>query len=97
MSFRVSINIEGRSYPVIAETAVQWGADGAYVWLIRDGAAQRTPVRIIQRRKGRILVDADMTRGTLIVVEGIQRMRDNVLVDFETVGQGGSGTPGASR
>lgn len=97
MSFRVSINIEGRAYPVIAETAVQWGADGAYVWLIRDGAAQRTPVKIIQRRKGRILVDADLSRGTLIVVEGIQRMRDNVLVDFETIGQGGMGAQGAGQ
>ncbi|HNP35499.1 MAG TPA: efflux RND transporter periplasmic adaptor subunit [Woeseiaceae bacterium] len=90
MSFRVSINIEGQSYPVIAETAVMWGADGAYVWLIVGGSAQRTPVQIVQRQKGRVLVDADLARGDLVVVEGIQRMRNDVAVDYETGGVTGA-------
>ena len=59
MSFRVSVNIEGRAYPVIAETAVQWGAEGAYVWLIVDGVAQRQGVKIVQRQQGRVLVFDD--------------------------------------
>ncbi len=86
MSFRVSINIEGRAYPVIAETAVQWGADGAYVWLIVEGVAERREVRIVQRRQGRILVDGDIGAGDLVVIEGIQRMRDSVPVEYETSG-----------
>jgi RND family efflux transporter MFP subunit len=86
MSFRVAVNIEGRSYPVIAETAVQWGADGAYVWLIVDGVAQRQNVKVIQRQQGRVLVDADLAAGDLVVVEGLQRMRNNVPVEYETTG-----------
>ena len=86
MSFRVSVNIEGRAYPVIAETAVQWGADGAFVWLIVDGNAKRTPVKIIQRQQGRVLVDADLTQGDIVVVEGIQRMRDGAPVDYQGPG-----------
>ncbi|HEX5789217.1 MAG TPA: efflux RND transporter periplasmic adaptor subunit [Woeseiaceae bacterium] len=86
MSFRVSVNIEGRAYPVIAETAVQWGADGAYVWLIVDGVAERRSVKIVQRQQGRVLVDAEIDAGALVVVEGIQRMRNNVPVEYETTG-----------
>lgn len=84
MSFRVIADLEGPLYPVVAETGVQWGADGAYVWSIRDDRAVRMPVQIIQRREGRVLVDADLDSGAIVVVEGIQGIRDGVEVSFET-------------
>ncbi len=83
MSFRVTIDVDGSAYPVITETAVQWGADGAYVWSVDDGIVQRVPVRIVQRQQGRVLVDADIEPGRLIVVEGIQRMRDGIAVEYD--------------
>jgi RND family efflux transporter MFP subunit len=83
MSFRVSMSLEGIAYPVIAETAVQWGADGAYVWTVVDGQAHRVPVEIIQRQKGVILADADLDAGDLVVVEGIQRLRNGLDVSYE--------------
>jgi RND family efflux transporter MFP subunit len=83
MSFRVSIEVEGAAYPMVAETGVQWGADGAYIWSVVNGRAQRVPVQIIQRQKGRVLLDADIERGALIVVEGIQRMREGIDVSYE--------------
>jgi len=86
MSFRVSVNVEGREYAVVAETAVKWGANGAYIWLIRDGKAQRTPVKIIQRRQGRALIDAEIGAGDDVVVEGVQRLRDGVEVEYEQSG-----------
>jgi len=76
MSFRVVAEVEGHSYPVVDETGVQWGADGAYVWSVRDERAVRVPVEIIQRRQGRVLIDGDLEPGAIVVVEGIQRMRD---------------------
>lgn len=85
MSFRVRIEINGNEFPVIAETAVQWGAEGAYLWSVVDGIAQRIPVNIVQRNKGRVLVDAEVDRGTLIVVEGIQRMREGIAVEYGPV------------
>jgi membrane fusion protein (multidrug efflux system) len=83
MSFRVSIEVEGTAYPMVAETGVQWGADGAYIWSVVDGRAQRIPVQIMQRQRGRVLVDGDVERGALIVVEGIQRIRDGIDVIYE--------------
>lgn len=83
MSFRVSLSLEGTAYPVIAETAVQWGADGAYVWTVVDGQAQRVPVEIVQRQKGVILADADLEAGDLVVVEGIQRLRNGLEVSYD--------------
>lgn len=83
MSFRVSMSIEGTEYPAIAETAVQWGADGAYVWIVVDGRVERVPVSIVQRQQGVVLVDAGLDPGDLIVVEGIQRMRAGLDVSYE--------------
>lgn len=83
MSFRVSMAVEGDRYPVIPETGVQWGADGAYIWSVVDGVARRIPVNVVQRQQGRVLVDADLPEGELIVVEGTQRMRQGIEVQYE--------------
>lgn len=84
MSFRVVADIEGELYPVVAETGVQWGADGAFIWSVRDDRAEQIPVQVIQRRQGRVLVDGEIDSGAIVVVEGIQRMRDGVQVSYET-------------
>lgn len=86
MSFRVAMNLEGTPYPVIAETGLQWGADGAYVWSVVNGKARRVPVSVVQRQQGQVLVDGNLEEGDLIVVEGIQRMREGVEVRFEPTG-----------
>ena len=83
MSFRIGMNIEGRPYPVIPETGVQWGADGAYIWSVVERRARRVPVMIIQRQQGRILVDAELDEGDLIIVEGVQRVREGIDVSYE--------------
>jgi RND family efflux transporter MFP subunit len=83
MSFRVAMDLEGTPYPVIRETGVQWGADGAYVWSVIERRAHRVPVTIIQRQQGRVLVDGDLDEGDLIVVEGVQRMREGLGVSYQ--------------
>ncbi len=83
MSFRVTAEVEGERYAVVGETAVLWGADGAYVWAVVDGAATRMPVKVIQRREGRVLVDGDLDADDIVVVEGTQNMRDGVAVDYD--------------
>ncbi|MDX1498742.1 MAG: efflux RND transporter periplasmic adaptor subunit [Woeseiaceae bacterium] len=82
MSFRVRASVEGARYAVVAETALQWGADGAYLWTIAGGEAARLPVRVIERRDGRVLVDGELERGDVIVVEGTHRVRDGTAVRF---------------
>ena len=83
MSFRVTADVEGERYAVVAETAVLWGADGAYVWALVDGKARRTPVSVVQRREGRVLIDGSLDAGGIVVVEGTQRMRDGIDVEFD--------------
>lgn len=83
MSFRVTAEVEGERYAVVSETAVLWGADGAYLWSVVDGTATRVPVKVIQRREGRVLVDGDLDASDIIVVEGTQNMRNGVSVDYD--------------
>lgn len=83
MSFRVSASVQGERYAVVPETAVLWGADGAYVWSVVDGKAQRTPVRVVQRREGRVLIDGNLSAGGIVVVEGTQRMRNGIDVQYQ--------------
>lgn len=80
MSFRILLNLEGSRYPFVPEAALQWGGDGAYVWAVRDGKATRVPATIVQRREGRILLDASLPEGIPVVVEGVQRMREGQTV-----------------
>lgn len=84
MSFRVGLAVEGQEYAVVAETAVQWGIDGAYLWLVVDGAAVRQSVQVIQRRNGEVLVDADFSTGDIVIVEGTQTIRPGGAVEFES-------------
>ena len=84
MSFRVAVDIEGERYPVVAETGVQWGADGAYVWSVNDGTASRVAVQVVQRRQGRVLVDGDFGDSDIVVVEGIQRMQEGIRITYDS-------------
>lgn len=87
MSFRVTVDVPGIPYPVVPETGVQWGADGAYVWSVADDRANRVSVSIIQRQQGAVLVDSnDLEEGDLIIVEGIQRARDGMEVMYDHPG-----------
>ena len=89
MSFRVTAELEGELYPVVTETGLQWGADGAFVWSAVDDQAVRIPVQVVQRRQGRVLIDADIDSDAIVVVEGIQRMRNGVAVTYEPRFYGG--------
>jgi RND family efflux transporter MFP subunit len=84
MSFRVSLDLEGARWPTVPEIAIQWGGEGAYVWTVRDGAAVRVPLTIVQRQETRVLIDADIEPGAPVVVEGLHRMREGRPVETET-------------
>ena len=84
MSFRVTMNLPGIPYPVIPETGLQWGADGAFVWSVVERRAHRVPVAIVQRQQGHVLVESsELDEGDLIVVEGIQRVREGMELTYD--------------
>ncbi len=82
MSFRVRLELDGPALPVVPEVSVQWGGDGSYVWAVREQQAARVPVTIVQRREGRVLVEAALAEREFVVREGVQRMREGVKVSY---------------
>ena len=81
MSFRISVEFPGDVYPSVDPLAIQWGTDGAFVWVIRDGRAKRTSVRIVQRNTESVLVAAEgIAPGDTVVTEGVHAVRDGAEV-----------------
>ncbi len=74
-SFEVKMTFIGKPYPIVREVAVLWSRDGAYLWRIKDGKADKVFVKLVRRDKGRILVDGPLQPGDLVVVEGVQGLR----------------------
>lgn len=84
MSFAVRLDLLGETYALVPEVAVQWSGEGPFLWVVRDGAGHRVPVRIIQRQPGTTMVDGDLTDGEPVVVEGVQRLREGQPVTMTT-------------
>ncbi|MBU2884696.1 efflux RND transporter periplasmic adaptor subunit [Gilvimarinus agarilyticus] len=80
MSFRISLNLTGNDYILVPELSLQWGPRGSFVWAIVNGVAERQVATIVQRRAGKVLVDADLSAGALVVLEGIQMVREGLPV-----------------
>jgi RND family efflux transporter MFP subunit len=75
MSFQVRLNLPGTTHVAVPALALQWGRDGAYVWVVRDGRAAQVPVRSVRREQTQVLVDGALQSGEQVVVEGVQRLR----------------------
>ena len=80
MSFQVTMGFPGDTYPAVDPLAVQWGADGAFVWTVAEGRSKRVPIRIIQRNTDNVLVEADLGDGAMVVTEGIHNVREGAEV-----------------
>ena len=80
MSFAVTLDVLGKRFPLVPEISVRYGRDGAFVWVVREDAAVRVPVRIVERQAAAVLVDAALEEGEPVVIEGIQRLRPGLPV-----------------
>ena len=96
MSFRIGFDLPGASYPTVPEASIVWGGDGAFVWAVRDGQATRVPVTIVSRKEGRVLVKGDLSEGSWIVEEGVQKVRQGAPVEMPAV-QNGARMPAAAE
>jgi RND family efflux transporter MFP subunit len=83
MSFNVAMRFSGEPYPAVDPLAVQWDAEGAYVWKVANEKAEKVRVRIIQRNSDRVLVDAALNVDDMIVIEGLQRVRQGQPVRIQ--------------
>jgi RND family efflux transporter MFP subunit len=80
MSFSVSVRFPGDHYPTVNPLAIQWSADGSYVWRVDQEKSQKVPVKIVQRNSDKVLVEAELAKGDAVVMEGVQRLRDGGTV-----------------
>ena len=87
MTLRVVTNLLGAEQIQVAETAVQWGDSGAYVWVVRDDHAERVGINLVGRQNGSALIKGDVKAGERVVVEGVQRLRPGVELAFTTAEQ----------
>lgn len=86
MAFSVSLTFSGETYPAVDPLAIQWGSEGSFVWIVREGKAATTPVRIVQRNSDSVLVEADFQTGDLVVTEGVQALRPGAEVTVAPLG-----------
>ncbi|EKF17730.1 efflux RND transporter periplasmic adaptor subunit [Nitratireductor pacificus] len=89
MAFSISMRFPGETYPAIDPLAIQWSADGPYVWVVENDLARQKSVRIIQRNADSVLVDADFTEGAAVVTQGVHNVREGAPVTA-------AGEPGTS-
>jgi len=95
MSFSVTLRFAGESRPAVDPLAVQWDSQGSFVWLVAEGKAQRTPIRIVRRDPERVLVEASLAPGDTVVTEGVMSLREGAAVR-ESGDSGPGGSPGGS-
>jgi len=88
MGFEVALEMIGREYARVPELALQWGGDGAYIWVLDDqDRARRRSVRLIQRDAGSVLLGGDIRPGNRVVLEGVQKMSDGRPVEIVDPGR----------
>ena len=83
VSFFVTMNLIGKEYPSVPQLALQWESGKSYVWRVTKGKVHKVIVRSVNRLSTSILVDGELSPGDLVVVEGVQRLRQGRKVKFK--------------
>lgn len=93
MSFEVELSFAGELYASVPSPAVQWDRDGSYVFKANGDTALRTPIEIVSRQDGRVLVNGDLESGDKVVSEGTNAVRAGQT--FRTLQTSGEAATGA--
>ena len=80
MAFEISLNASRGAFLSVPNVAVQWGADGAYVWVAEEGRAAKREVRLVKRLEGAILIEGELAEGEPVVMEGVQSVRTGLAL-----------------
>lgn len=101
MSFSVRIVFRGDTYASIPELALQYEAGRPFVWRVEGKKAVRVDVETIRRLNTTALVAGALAPGDLVIIEGVQRVREGKAVVFDPPAtsldrSGEGGEPGAA-
>ena len=80
MAFEISLNASRGAFLSVPNVALQWGADGAYVWVAEEGRAAKREVRLVKRLAGAILIEGELAEGEPVVMEGVQSVRTGLAL-----------------
>ncbi len=75
MAFEISLNASRGKFLSIPDVAMQWGSDGAYIWVDDDGKADKRDINLIKRLRGSLLIEGNVKEGDTVIVEGLQALR----------------------
>lgn len=84
MSFFVTVHLPGPMLPSVPELALQWQNGESFVWRISEGKAVKVNVVSKRRLNNKVLIEGDIKPGDIVVVEGVQRLRDGRLVEISS-------------
>ncbi len=82
MSFAIEVKIEGDEFAVVPELSLQWRVGRSFVWVVESRKVRKVPVRLVKRRNTIVFVEGELAAGELVVVEGVQRLREGKAVVF---------------
>lgn len=81
-SFEVTLALGGDRWPSVNPLSVQWDSQGSFVWRVKDHKVERVAAAVIERNPDRVLVDAKLAKGDMVVTEGLQRLRNGAEVQI---------------
>jgi RND family efflux transporter MFP subunit len=96
MAFKIFLEFPGERHVSVDPLAIQWGDEGSFVWVVRDGKAARVTVRIKQRTPDSVLVTGKLAVGDMVITEGVQMLRpgSDVAPVEAAASRGGPGAAG---
>ncbi|HEU0223298.1 MAG TPA: efflux RND transporter periplasmic adaptor subunit [Paracoccaceae bacterium] len=80
LSFAVELEFPGETHASVPALAVQWRAEGPYVWRVREGKAQPVPVEVVERHQETVLLRGELVPGDRVVTEGVLKLRPGAEV-----------------
>ena len=82
----MTVKLEGEPEPalLVPEGAIVPEQGRIFVFVVRDGVAERREVRIGKRRPGEVQVVEGLAEGERVIVEGTQNVRDGTAVEDVT-------------
>jgi RND family efflux transporter MFP subunit len=84
VSFFIKLDLPGKMFPMVPQLALQWGEGKSFVWRVTEKKkVEKVIVRLVNRLNNTILIDGDIAPGDLVVVEGVQRLREGRRVVFK--------------
>lgn len=84
MFARVDLLLAEQSALMVPETALQPRGGSQFIFRIDNGIAKEVPVVVGQRHDGLVQISGEVASGDLIVVAGLQKIRDGSRVRTET-------------